>query len=201
MRLRPLALIVPALALPLLAGDRNMKDVPLDWRPTSTLAESLGALNLLPFEKAKIWVRPFTDTRADKALIGENQEKAEPRTVSTKDDAAAFLTQHTVALFKEAGLPMAASEGDATIVVSADVAAFKVVEKDTYKGQLNLVMEVHSRGKLVWKGSTLGEASRWGRSYKLENYYEALSDSLVDAVSKALKSQPFLDGLAGKAAK
>jgi hypothetical protein len=93
---------------------------------------------------------------------------------------------------------MAANEQEATVVVSAAVANYKVVEKDTYKGQLNLIVEIRAHGKLVWKGSALGEATRWGRSYKLENYFEALSDSLVDAVSKALKSQPFLDALAGK---
>ncbi|HZU54173.1 MAG TPA: hypothetical protein VFF77_09790, partial [Holophagaceae bacterium] len=43
------------------AGDKNMTGVPLAWTPTSTLAESMGPLNLLPLAKAKIWIEPFTD--------------------------------------------------------------------------------------------------------------------------------------------
>jgi hypothetical protein len=110
-----------------MAGNRDLKGVPLAWTPTSSLAESMGPLNLLPLAKAKIWVKPFTDTRADKAVVGENREKRVALTISTQDDVAAFLHDHLVALYKEAGLPMAA-----TAVVSAEVMRCKVTERDTY---------------------------------------------------------------------
>ena len=183
------------------AGDKGMTGVPLEWTPTSTLAESMGPLNLLPLSGAKIWIRPFTDTRADKTVVGENQEKSVPRAITTKDDVAAFLGEHMTALYKEAGLPMAAKAEEATVVVSVEVLRCKVKEKDTYKGELSLMVEVQSRGKALWRGTVLGEATRWGRSYKLDNYYEAVSDSLMDAVGKSLKSDSFLAALAGKAAK
>lgn len=182
------------------SGYRDMKGVPLAWTPTSTLAESMGALNLLPLSSAKIWIQPFTDTRPDKALVGENQEKSVPLTITTKDDVAAFLGEHMIALYKEAGLPMAAKPDEATAIVRVEVLRCKVTEKDTYKGELNLMVEVQVGGKPIWRGTVLGEATRWGRSYKLENYYEAISDSVMDAVGKSLKSQSFLDALAGKAA-
>ena len=178
------------------AGDKGMTGVPLEWKPTSTLAESMGPLNLLPLSAAKIWIEPFTDTRADKAVIGENQEKSVPRTISTKDDVAAFLGGHMTALYKEAGLPMAANAQEATAVVSVEVLRCKVTEKDTYKGELSLIVQVTAGGKPVWRGTVLGEATRWGRSYKLENYYEAICDSLMDAVGKSLKSDAFLKALA-----
>ena len=180
-----------------MAGNKDMKGVPLAWTPTSSLAESMGPLNLLPLAKAKIWVKPFTDTRADKAVVGENQEKSVALTISTQDDVAAFLHDHLVALYKEAGLPMAATPEEATAVVSAEVMRCKVTEKDTYKGELSLLIQVDAGGKPVWRGTVMGEATRWGRSYKLENYDEAISDSLVDAVSKSLKSDPYLKALAG----
>ncbi|HET6330552.1 MAG TPA: hypothetical protein VFF76_07170 [Holophagaceae bacterium] len=178
------------------AGDKNMAGVPLAWTPTSTLAESTGPLNLLPLSKAKIWIQPFTDTRPDKAAVGENQEKSTPRTITTKDDVAAFLGEHMRALYKEAGLPMATTAGEATAVVSVEVLRCKVTEKDTYKGELNLMVEVKSGGKTLWRGTVLGEATRWGRSFKLENYHEAICDSLMDAVGKSLKSDAFLKALA-----
>ncbi len=182
------------------AGDRNMTGVPLAWTPTSTLAESMGPLNLLPLAGAKIWIQPFTDTRADKALVGENQERSVALTITTKDDVAAFLGEHTRALYKEAGLPLAANADEATAIVSVEVLRCKVTEKDTYKGELSLLVEVRSGGKPVWRGTVMGEATRWGRSYKLENYYEAISDSLLDAVGKSLKSDSFLAALGGKSA-
>lgn len=191
------ALIAGLACVSAMAGSKDMKDVPLAWTPTSTLAESMGPLNLLPLAKAKIWVKPFTDTRPDKAVVGENQEKSVALTIRTKDDAAAFLHDHLVALYKEAGLPMAATPEEATAVVSAEVLRYKVTEKDTYKGELSLLIQVDAGGKPVWRGTVMGEATRWGRSYKLENYYEALSDSLLDAVGKSLKSDPFLKALAG----
>ncbi|HET8900414.1 MAG TPA: hypothetical protein VFM84_00630 [Holophagaceae bacterium] len=178
------------------AGNKDMKGVPLEWTPTSTLAESMGPLNLLPLANAKIWIQPFTDARPDKALVGENQERSVALTISTKDDVAAFLGEHMRALYKEAGLPMAAKAEEATVVVSVEVLRCKVTEKDTYKGELNLMVEVKAGGKPVWRGTVMGEATRWGRSYKLENYYEAISDSLLDAVGKSLKSDAFLKALA-----
>ncbi len=195
--------LVPALLLlasAAHAADKGMTGVALEWTPTSTLAESMGALNLLPLKDAKVWIAPFTDSRDDKALIAENREKAQPRPVTTKDDVAAFLGAHAKDLYREAGLSLAASEADATVVVKAEVARCMVIEQDTYKGSVNLVIEVDRNGKPLWRGTVLGEATRWGRSYKLENYYEAISDSLMDAVGKSLKSQSFLDALAGKAA-
>lgn len=195
--------LVPALLLlapAAHAADKGMTGVALEWKPTSTLAESMGALNLLPLKDAKVWIAPFTDSREDKALIAENREKAEPRPITTKDDVAAFLGSHAKDLYREAGLTLAASEAEATVVVKVEVTRCMVIEQDTYKGSLNLVIEVDRSGKPLWRGTVLGEATRWGRSYKLENYYEAISDSLMDAVGKSLKSQSFLDALAGKAA-
>ncbi|HJU84440.1 MAG TPA: hypothetical protein VJ600_09535 [Holophagaceae bacterium] len=197
MRIRP-ALVLPFAALAAFAGDQAMVGS-LEWRPTSTLAESIGALNLLPLEGARIWVEPFTDNRADKDLLGENQERPETLVVKTRDDVAAFLCGHTAQLFKDAGLPMAAKADVATTVVTAEVMRYKVIEKDTYKGELNLMLQVRVGGKLLWKGVAMGEATRWGRSFKMENYQEVLSDCLIDAVGKVLKSPAFLHALAGKA--
>lgn len=194
------ALIVP-LATPFAhAADKGKVNVPLEWKPTSTLAESMGAVTQLPSGSTRIWVAPFTDTRSDKALIAENREKAEPRPITTKDDVAAFLGAHAKDLYREVGLPLAASEQDAAVVVKVEVLRCMVVEQDTYKGQISLLIQVESDGKTLWRGTVMGEATRWGRSYKLENYYEAISDSLVDAIGKSLKSESFLAALAGKPA-
>ena len=195
--------LVPALLLlapSAQAADKHMTDVPLVWKPTSTLAETVGALNLLPLASAKVWIAPFTDSRSDKSLIAQNLEEKAPRPVTTKEDVPAFLATHAKDIYHQAGLSLAASEAEATVVVKVEVARCLVTEQDTYKGELNLVVEVDKGGTPLWRGTVMGENTRWGRSYKLENYYETISDSLMDAVGKTLKSPAFLDALAGKAA-
>ena len=52
-------------------------------------------------------------------------------------------------------------------------------------------------GETLWSGLASGDASRFGRSYKLENYYEALSDAIVNTVSSMLQSAPFQSALSG----
>jgi len=56
------------------------------------------------------------------------------------------------------------------------------------------------KGNTGWLSVASGAAKRWGRSYKAENYYEVLSDSLLEAVFKLLKSDKLHDALAASAA-
>jgi hypothetical protein len=50
-------------------------------------------------------------------------------------------------------------------------------------------------GNTLWKGLASGEATRFGRSYKIENYYEVLSDAVVNTVSSMLRSAEFRKAL------
>ena len=73
---------------------------------------------------------------------------------------------------------------------------FYVDETDTYKGDVRLLVTLtNASGTPVWTGATGGSATRFGRSYKAENYYETLSDSLIVATSNLLKDPRFHDAL------
>jgi hypothetical protein len=50
-------------------------------------------------------------------------------------------------------------------------------------------------GKTLWKGLVSGDATRFGRSYKAENYYEVLSDAVVNTVSSMLQAADFQKAL------
>jgi hypothetical protein len=50
-------------------------------------------------------------------------------------------------------------------------------------------------GKTLWSGVASGDATRFGRSYKLENYYEVLSDAIVNTASSMLQSPEFQKAL------
>jgi Uncharacterized lipoprotein len=176
----------------------RLENVPLVWKPTSSL--DIGAIDLSEVSKYKVDVAPFKDVRKQPELIAENREDATPKPVTTKDDVAVFVTTQVRQLFDRAGLSTVDSGGD--VSVSGEVRQFFVEETNTYKGDVVLHMVVHSRtGATLWEGNTSGTASRFGRSYKLENYHETLSDSLIDAVSNLLKNQDFMQALAKHAQK
>jgi len=54
-------------------------------------------------------------------------------------------------------------------------------------------------GKTLWNGLASGEATRFGRSYKAENYYEVLSDAVVNTVSSMLQAVDFQKAISGHA--
>jgi hypothetical protein len=185
--------------LTLTAADGPTLTTPLVWKPTSLLSETTERINLTPFANQKIALLPLVDNRKDKGLIGENREKPYVRFVSTPDAVAPYVSAQLLNLMKESGLPVTDKVDGATLVVSGELLRFSVIEKETYVGEFRALLQVQSGDKLVWKGMAVGRATRFGRSYKLENYHEVLSDCLVEAVSRLLSDQIFVSVLAGQA--
>ena len=190
---------VAACGLTLTAADGPTISTPLVWKPTPVLSESTERINLTPFANQKIAFLPLVDNRQDKGLLGENREKAQARFVSTPDAVAPYVSAQLLNLMKESGLPVTDKADGATIVVSGELLRFSVIEKDTYQGEFRALLQARSGEKLVWKGMAVGRATRFGRSYKLENYHEVLSDCIVEAVSRLLSDQIFISVLAGQA--
>ncbi len=89
------------------------------------------------------------------------------------------------------------SNGDVTL--KGEVQQFFVRETSTYKSEVAIHVSVVGRdGKPRWSGVATGDATRFGRSYKAENYHEALSDAVVNAVSSMLESPEFQKALSGQ---
>ena len=191
------AILVASVALT--AADGPSFGMSLQWRPTSTLSETTERIELMPFVNVKVGMKPLVDLRKDKTFVGENREKSYSRYVTTTDDVPALLTSRVLDLMKEAGLPISDKVEGANIVLTGEILRYGVTETQTYKGELRLLLEIHSGDKSVWKGVVVGRASRFGRSYKPDNYQEVLSDVVVEAVSRMLSDQTFLRVLSGKA--
>lgn len=192
-------LLLPALlAGPLMAAPKPLKDQPLRWTPTSKISElGIGSINLMPFEGKTFEVLPFVDNRPNPALVGENrekEEKGEVLTVETRDKVADFVTEQTRTFFKDLGLPVAA--GPAKVQVGGEILSFLVTESSMYKAEIRLKVQVKSAGKTVWAGMAIGSAKRFGRSYKMDNYLEALCDGFLDAWAGLAKSPEFMKALA-----
>jgi hypothetical protein len=167
-----------------------LEHVPLQWRPTSELR--LGVVQL---SQARIQFLAFQDIRSNKELIGENVEDDKPKPVTTSDDVGAFVGTHFRELFDHAGMKTVDSDGDVTI--RGEITQFYVRESSTYNSEVGVRLTVADRaGKTLWSGLASGDAERFGRSYKLENYYEVLSDAIVNTVSSSLDSAPFQSALA-----
>jgi hypothetical protein len=187
-----LLFVLLAVAVSAYARPARLEHVPLVWKPTSDL--QLGTQQM---SAAPIQFESFTDSRANKAAIGENNEDDTPKPVTTTDDVGAFVSSHMRELFNHAGLKTVDSNG--AVIIKGEITQFYARETSTYSSQLAVRLTVVSRdGRTLWTGLASGDATRFGRSYKLENYYEVLSDAIVNTVSSMLESAQFQTALSGQ---
>jgi hypothetical protein len=194
MRYRLMAALLIAVAGVAVAKQALLTDVPLLWKPTSDLR--LGTMQMP--QNISVHFETFTDQREDHQSIGQNMEdEGKPKPVTTKDDVGAFVSAHMSQLFKQAGL--AVVESGATATIKGEVTQFFVRETNTYRSEVQVhVTVIGPTGATLWSGIAPGDATRFGRSYKLENYYETLSDAVVNATSSMLQSSEFQKALAGR---
>jgi hypothetical protein len=174
-------------------ASKDLSNIPLVWSPTQSFAE-FGAVDLNGISNVKVQINGFTDVRKNPALIAENHEKNPVRQVTTKDNVAAFLTDHVKDTFTKAGLNVVDSGGD--VVVSGEIRDFFVNENDQYVGNVTVYVTVtNTAGKVLWQGVAGGGSTNFGRSYKADNYYETLSNSVLKLSNGLLSSQGFHSAL------
>jgi hypothetical protein len=192
MRFRSYLLALLAVApMAILAHPKLLEHVPLQWRATSDLR--LGAA---PLAKTSVTFESFQDVRDNRQSIGENEEDEQPLPVTTDDDVGAFVSTHMRELFDKAGLDTVSHDGAVTI--RGEIKRFYVRETSTYQAEVIVHVTVLDQdGQKLWSGDATGDAKRFGRSYNLENYYEVLSDAIVNATSSMLQSEEFERALAG----
>jgi len=174
----------------------KLENSPLVWKPTTSLA-SVGAVDMTGLNGVKLQVPKVADGRQNATLLGENKEKSPPRVITTTDDVPGFVTEHMKQTISANGINVA--DAGATHVLKAELRQFYVEETETYRGDVRLVVTLtDANGKELWNGTTSGSAQRFGRSYKADNYYETLSDSLIEATFSLIKNPTFHEALAKK---
>jgi hypothetical protein len=174
-----------------LAKTEFHKDVELQWKATTDFSE-LKRVNLNTISAHKIKVEKFTDDRTIKpsTRIGEySEDKNDIRPVDTKSDVAQFVTDNFKNSLNKAGLDIV--DQNPEYILSGSVKDFYVTETGTYEGSAVLRLVLKKGDKVVWTGSAKGTNKRFGRTYKLENYMESLSDSLLDAIFGLLENDDF----------
>jgi hypothetical protein len=176
-----------------LHGSANSSVIPLRWKPTNNFAQA-EAIELTGHRNARLRVE-VNDDREDPGFIGRNSEKLPPRRVTTPDNVAAFVNVHLKQLMSDAGVIDV--ENASNVILKAEIQQFFVEETEVYRGDVRLkVTLIDSKGNSIWTGLTIGTSIRSGRSFSAENYYESLSNSLVDAVHNLLDSETFRAALA-----
>lgn len=174
-------------------ASKDLSNIPLVWSPTQSFAE-FGAVDLNGIGNTKVQFNGFTDVRKNPALIAENHEKDTVRQVTTKDNVAAFLTDHVKDTFSKAGINVVDSGGD--VIVSGEVRDFFVNEKDQYVGNITVYITMtNASGKVLWQGMAGGGSTNFGRSYKADNYYETLSNAVLKLSNSMLNNQGFHSAL------
>jgi hypothetical protein len=191
-RATAVALLVLCLGTAAWAGKR-LEGIPLVWKPTNH--KDTGVLNLAGISNVKMRVEPFTDARPDKKKIAENREDSTPKPVTTSGNVAEFCAQQFANVLRQYGLTVV--EDNADVVIGGEVLEFMVVETGTYQGEVRLKISVSRDHKDVWAGVASGSSRRFGRSYKAENYYETLSDALLEASENAVHDEGFRKAVAG----
>lgn len=188
-----LASLLLSVSLVAISKTKLLEHIPLQWRATSNLQ-----LGTAPMAVTAVRVATFTDGRDNKELIGENTEDKDPKPVTTSDDVGAFVSTHIRELLNQAGIKTVDSNEGATI--QGEVKKFFVREGDTYKSEVAIHLTViDQNGKTLWNGLASGDATRFGRSYKAENYFEVLSDAVVNTVSSMLQAADFQKAISGHA--
>ncbi len=174
----------------------NLADIPLEWKPTDAIS-SYDPIDLAAYRQASFVIKPFRDMRKNTAEIGANVEKqlSNPdMRVTTKDNVAVWLTNQFGSILKEFQINVVKNRG--TLILEADVIKFFVTEKSMYQAEVTLKVRLKAKNNtVVWSGTTSGSASRFGHSYKAENYYEALSNATVSAVHGLLKNESFIQAV------
>ena len=107
-----------------------------------------------------------------------------------------FVSKNIRQLFDQAGVKTVDSNGE--VIIKGEVKKFFVREESTYKSTVEIHLTVIDQdGKTLWNGLASGEATRFGRSYQAENYYEVLSDAVVNTVNSMLQAADFRKAMSG----
>jgi hypothetical protein len=175
------------------AAAADHTDVSLVWNPVKN-SYNVSPATIDEYGSHKFKIMSFSDLRKDKKEIGRNIERGQLKLVTTKDDAGRWCADALKEIFKHYGLKLADTKE--TVVLKGDVVKLHVTESSMYEATATVKMTArNSSGNVLWQGTINGTSKRFGRSYKLDNYYESLSEAYQDAINGMLKNTAFRKAL------
>ncbi|MGZ3722625.1 MAG: hypothetical protein ACXVA9_06830 [Bdellovibrionales bacterium] len=181
-----------AIAISLSGCATPLHNQKLFWKSTNDGKD----FNIGKLSKYKIKIGTFKDERKTnpKNKIAENTEGEKVREVLVDtDNFGPFVTENIKKVMERSGLEIVESGEDLNI--SGVIKDLFVTEASLYKGSATIKYIVRKGDTEVWSGVETGGSKRFGRSYKMENYMEAVSDSVVDSLMGLLNDQAFRSAL------
>jgi hypothetical protein len=106
---------------------------------------------------------------------------------------AAFCTQKFGEMLTRAGAKVA--DAGATVTLKPEIVVYDVVEGNMFNGEVVIRVSALLHGKVVYEGTHGGKSKRWGRTHSPDNYNEALSNALAEAMQKLLNDDLFAKAL------
>ncbi len=190
-------LVLATLAAPVPAKKKNNPNVELEFIPQQAVAAASAAIT------HDMLSRPV-ELRVEDSRKEENQPKIGTR---TDDDDR----RHTLLAVNEVGPFFAGTlrdvmddwgietEDGAGIVLDIALVQIKVTESNqavgaTYSAEIRLSAQLQDRkGKELWSGTVVGDASRYGKKFSNDNVNEVLSDALLEATANLLSNGGLYD--------
>lgn len=166
-------------------------EFPLAWRGVGSPPEPSKEV-AAAFSKQSVVLLPLTDIREHPEVIGHHDDTHEP--IRALSSVPKFCDEHVREILIAAGLRQ--REGGSVEVVP-ELVHFEVVEGGTYQASVRIRFTVRRLGSaqsLSFMAN--GTSKRWGRSRSVENYNEALSNALEDAMKQLLQNAEFANAIA-----
>ena len=194
-----LALLMPTVCTA--AAFSELKDIPLEWKPTKPVS-TYSAIDMTIYKNVQLVVIPFGDARKRPSEIGQNIERKladRDLLVTTKNSVTDWLTYNVTKVLSDFDITVVKTNGNMTL--EAEVVKFFVTEKAIYQAEVSMKVKLKSTAnQVIWEEMVTGNASRFGGSYKAENYYEVLSDATISAIYGLLKNDSFVKAVQKAAA-
>ena len=185
------ALLVPTVCMA--AAFSELKDIPLEWKPTKPVSTYV-AIDMTVYKNVRLVITPFGDARKRPSEIGQNIERRladRDLLVTTKHSVTDWLTYNVTKVLSDFDITVVKTNGNVTL--EAEVVKFFVTEKAIYQAEVSMKVKLKSAAnQVIWEEMITGNASRFGGSYRAENYYEALSDATISAIHNMLKNDSFV---------
>ncbi|MCE7958598.1 MAG: hypothetical protein DYH06_11775 [Acidobacteria bacterium ACB2] len=141
----------------------------------------------------------LSDARSgDRTRIAENREDDAPIPMFTHSDVPGFVTAAMKTCFVRWG---GIEKADAPKRLRGELVRLFVVETGRYRSEMQARLRLEdAAGKVLWEGSLVGAAEKYGRSRKPENYREVISDTVMDLTAKLLADPGFRAAWVGRPA-
>lgn len=177
------------------AADK-LEGIPLKWMPTSQMSER-EPVDVKGLEGIKLQIDPFTDNRENSGFIGQNRDRLPVRKITTNEDVARFVTYRVKTLMSGLGFNVVENGGE--VILKGEVKKYFVDETTRYNAEVQIEATLTDpAGKVLRVVQTTGTSSRFGISYKADNYYEVLSDALIGATHELAQNPGFRKALTEK---